>query len=146
MHVSAAGIVIGSGTLAIVPAAPGVFRDANNHGAALNEDGSFNSSTSPAKPGSNLSVYLTGIGLVSPAVASGKAAPLAPLSRPVLPYSAVIEGQPVEVTFLGLAPGLVGAAQANVTIPSLPPGEHSVVIAVGDGKSQSAFISVGTLP
>ena len=65
-------------------------------------------------------MYLTGIGQVDNPVATGQPAPLDPLARATLPYNITIGGQGVTVNYLGLTPGSVGLAQANVVVPNLP--------------------------
>jgi len=142
--VTANGFAVASSTFPIVSAAPAIVIDASGHAAALNSDGSVNRSANPAKPGTYVLVYLTGIGALSPPVATGNAAGLSTLSTAAAPYSAVVDGQPVQISFLGLAPGLVGAAQANILIPSLSAGDHMIQITVGSAISPGAFISVGS--
>ena len=44
--------------------------------------------------------------------------------------------------FLGLAPGFVGLAQANILLPNLPAGDYPLVIVVGGAMSTSAVISI----
>jgi uncharacterized protein (TIGR03437 family) len=51
----------------VVQAAPGVFMADSTHAAALNQDGTINSATNPAQPGSIVSIFATGLGLAHPA-------------------------------------------------------------------------------
>jgi uncharacterized protein (TIGR03437 family) len=56
--------------------------------------------------------------------------------------TATIDGQPANVPFAGLAPGLVGVGQVNVVLPeTLPPGEHQLVIAIGGVNTNQVEIS-----
>jgi uncharacterized protein (TIGR03437 family) len=41
-----------------------------------------------------------------------------------------------------MSPGFVGLAQANVTIPDLPPGEHDLILTVGNHASEALPITV----
>jgi uncharacterized protein (TIGR03437 family) len=76
-------------------------------------------------------------------IASGREAPLAPLSRPILTNSATIGGLPAPVLFMGRTPQLVGVSQANLLVPSgLGAGSHPVVITIGDASSNPVNIFV----
>lgn len=56
----------------VASVAPGVFMTGDGiHAAALNQDGSINSSTNPAKPGSIVSIFVNGLGPISPAQPDG---------------------------------------------------------------------------
>jgi hypothetical protein len=46
------------------------------------------------------------------------------------------------VTFLGLTPGFVGLAQANITVPNLPSGDYPLILNISGVQSTSALISV----
>jgi uncharacterized protein (TIGR03437 family) len=74
----------------------------------------------PAAPGEIVHIYLMGGGAVSPPVATGVAAPISPLSRITTPISVVAAGygNPVQVSFFGLAPGTIGVWQMDVEVPS----------------------------
>ena len=88
-------------------------------------------------------IYLTGQGAVSPAVGTGQAAPFETLSRASQSVSATVNSAAANVMFLGLTPGFIGLAQANIVIPdSARSGDNDVIITVGDQKSNSATISV----
>jgi uncharacterized protein (TIGR03437 family) len=111
-------------TAAAVPvagSAPGIFTsNAAGFGqaAAVNVDGTINSSAAPAKLGTIISVYMTGEGQTNPAGVDGKPA-AQPLPYPVLPVTATIAGQQVGITYAGGAPGNVaGLMQVNLQIPA----------------------------
>jgi uncharacterized protein (TIGR03437 family) len=61
--------------------------------------------------------YVTGLGAVSPAVATGAAAGIETLSYSVATVTATIGGATADVQFAGLAPGFIGLGQVNVLIP-----------------------------
>ena len=63
-------------------------------------------------------LYMTGEGPVSPPVPDGVPAPSSPLSTITTPVQVTIGGKPAQVTYQGLAPGLVGSAQLNVIVPA----------------------------
>jgi uncharacterized protein (TIGR03437 family) len=128
----------------IVPAAPGILQFGDRRAVAVNPDGSVNTADNPIAPGAVLLVYLSGIGPLDNPVATGAAASANPLSRPTLPFSAMLGDQPVELAFLGLAPGFVALAQANFVVPELPPGTYEFKITVGGNQSNSVFVTIGT--
>lgn len=121
---------------------PEVFRDHNSRGIIVNPDGSLNGPGSGASPGQFVIVYLTGVGDVDPAVATGIASPTDPLSRPKQDYRATVGGVDRDLYFLGLTPGFAGLAQANLEVPPLSPGEHDLTITVGGHTSQTVKLTV----
>lgn len=54
----------------VVAADPGIFM-IGSHAGALNQDGSINSETNPAAPGSIVSIFATGLGTITPAPPDG---------------------------------------------------------------------------
>lgn len=105
-------------------ASPGVFTVDGNFAAALNEDGTVNSFTNPAKLGSIVSVFATGLGPISPAQADGSLVGL-PLPVNTLPVAAQYPCFPCEtpfaydVLYAGPAPFLIaGASQINFRMTS----------------------------
>jgi len=85
--------------------------------AALNQDGSVNSATNSAAPGTIISVFVTGLGTMTPQLADGAAAPL-PVNTPVVTPQILVNGQPSGLTYAGNAPGLVqGLVQINFRLP-----------------------------
>ena len=75
----------------------------------------------PARPGDAIVVWATGLGSVTPAVATGAVGPLDPLSVadsvPDVLVGFGIFGLPVRPFFAGLAPGFVGLFQINLFLP-----------------------------
>jgi uncharacterized protein (TIGR03437 family) len=134
-------------SVAVSTAAPGIFVSSNGWAVVQNQDYSLNTATNPAAVGSYVTAYLTGTGPVDNSVADGAATPVSPLSSATLPFSATIGDVSASVIFLGLSPGYVGLAQANVQIPNLAPGTYPLVITVGGAVGNSGLITVsgGTL-
>ncbi|HKW97213.1 MAG TPA: hypothetical protein VJN43_05730 [Bryobacteraceae bacterium] len=117
---------------------PGIFtQDASGTGpgAILNQDYSLNSTAHPAKKGSVVMVYMTGLGLVNPPVADG-AIIGSSLSHVVQTVFAIVGGNSADVLYAGTAPELVaGANQVNVRIPAAAPsGSVPITIFVGPGQ------------
>ncbi len=108
----------------------------------------INSPSNPAPAGQVVVVYMDGTGAVRTPLADGKAATGSNPAK--ASWAATIGGENAPVQYLGLTPGDVGLAQANIQIPSdLPSGDYPLVITVGGLESISAVISVsgdGTLP
>lgn len=106
----------------VFPTTPGVFTNpANGIGdaAALHQDGvTLVTANNPAEVGETISVFLTGLGAVSPTINDGAAGPSNPLSNTVDQISATVDFTAATVTFAGLAPGFAGLYQVNLTIPS----------------------------
>ena len=73
----------------------------------------------PARRGEIIHLYMTGLGPVEPAVASGEPGPSDPPARLITPLRCVFfPGEiPAEVFFAGLAPGFVGYYQVSLRIP-----------------------------
>jgi uncharacterized protein (TIGR03437 family) len=115
----------GNGTpaieMAVNEAVPGVFTlDSSGYGpaAVLNEDGTINSPSNPAKKGSVIMIYATGAGLTNPSAVDGKLA-IGELPKPRLPVSVrFTEPIDADIVYAGAAPGFVaGAVQINARIP-----------------------------
>ena len=128
--------------------APGVFTvppGGLGYGATLHQDGSLVTTKNPAVAGETVSVFLTGLGAVSPAIGDGAAGPSNPFS--VTPSGAIaadISGVTATVQFSGLAPGLAGLYQLNVTIPSgLTAGDNTLDIAGPDSYTTEVLIPIG---
>ena len=97
-------------------------------------EGSPVTTTNPAQIGETVSVYGTGLGAVNPTIANGAAGPSSPLSYTANTITADISGVTATVTFAGLAPGLAGLYQVNVTMPSgLTAGDNYLDLA-GPGR------------
>jgi uncharacterized protein (TIGR03437 family) len=122
-------------------ASPEIFR-ANGRAVVINPDGSLNDTGNGVAPGAVVVAYLTGIGNVTTPLATGAASPSSPLAVPVLATSATIGGSSATLLYLGMTPGFVGLAQANVVIPDLAPGEHAMLLTVGSFSSEPLAISV----
>lgn len=95
-----------------------------------------------AAPGDYVVAYATGVGPVDGQPATGEPAGADPLPQARSAFSATIGGQPANVLYLGLTPGFVGLAQANVVIPDLPAGDYPLVITVDGVASNAATVQV----
>jgi len=108
-----------------------------------NPDGSTNAFGAAALPGAVATVYFTGGGAATPAVADGAAAPSASLAILNATVLASINGTTTGVS-ANLLPGAVGIAEAHFTVPSnLIPGLYSFVVVVNGKPSGSRTLYVG---
>ena len=128
--------------------APGVFSQTTNGiglASALHAaTGTLVNGSSPAQAGEYISLYLTGLGTVTPAIQDGALGPSSTLSvadlYPAYPlvyfndYTNGSTGLSGTVQFAGLAPGLAGLYQINVQVPKtgLGAGDNVYVEIVTD--------------
>ena len=129
-------------SFSVQTASPGIFQFGNDRAAVRNPDNSINNTNNGVAAGSYIVAYLTGQGPLDNPVADGVAAPDLPLSRATSTYSATIGGLNAKVFFLGLAPGYVGLAQANITVPALPGGDYPLIITVNGVASNGPLITI----
>jgi len=122
--------------------APMIFVDSEGNGIVQNQDGSRNRAENPASVGSVLTTYCTGQGAVTPAPATGEAASVEVLSRTNAPFAATIGGLDAHIEFAGLAPGLVGLCQVNVTVPDVSAGSQPLQLRTGANTSNSILVAV----
>jgi uncharacterized protein (TIGR03437 family) len=152
IQVNYQGQTMATETLPVVVTAPGVFT-ANSSGtgeaSVINQDGSVNSASNPARPGTIIAFYLTGEGQTNPGGIDGKASPLPP-AAPIVPQAAVavfLNGQQAQLPYAAEAPGLVaGIMQVNALIPvnviqnpSTSPIAVPLVMIVGPAFTQTGI-------
>jgi uncharacterized protein (TIGR03437 family) len=131
----------GSGTLniPIMPASPGVFLTTMSDGqqriVAVRPDGSFVSVENPARRGEIVHVYVTGLGTVSP--------PIATNSIPVPGTDSNVVGQVIvgvnnagtRLVSARLAQNLIGVYDVAFQVPSDAPAGNDVIFSVGVNAS-----------
>jgi uncharacterized protein (TIGR03437 family) len=114
----------------VLPSRPGIFTidgTGQGQGAILNEDGSLNSASNPARRGSVISIFATGGGEAAPGVVDGQLiSDIRPATR--LPVSVFfdlgnneheVRQRQGEVLYAGGVPGSVaGLLQVNVRVPA----------------------------
>ena len=132
--------------LVIEPNAPSVFLgsvgpDTNIPTVVRNDDGELVTPSHPIHRKSNtaLVIYLTGLGPTSPAVATGQPAPSNPLAYSNLQPTVTLGGVNLPVIFSGLAPGLVGVDQINVSVPFSVPDGMSVPLMITQGTVSTSI-------
>lgn len=139
---SSGGNLVGSTSMLIESVAPGLFLLDGGRAAAVNEDGNLNGPGEPVSVGGRIAAYLTGLGPVDHAVATGAAASDNPLSRATNLVSASIGRQSAPVEFAGLAPGFAGLYQVNIVVPQLPPGDYPLQVSVAGVASNTGTVSI----
>ena len=91
--------------------------------AAHQDWSSLVASDSPAQPGEVIHTYAVGLGAVAPAMTTGIPAPLGSLFPLAGPFDCHVgygmDGQPLEVEFAGLAPGMIGIYQVDIMMPDV---------------------------
>jgi uncharacterized protein (TIGR03437 family) len=121
----------------IAPSSPGILGDANGNLVP----------NAAVRQGGITTLYVTGIGEVSPALktAYSPSSGTSPASvpKPLLPFSVTVGGVPAFLQYVGISPGLIGTAQVNFTVPaSVPPGLQPVVVTVGGVSSPTVNLMV----
>ena len=130
------GQVLASGLFRIEPVSPGLFTaDSTGSGqlAALNQDGTINGPLHPAKAGTYISFFGTGIGPVSGGPPDGAPSPNQPVPSASQPdvYINGVHLAPGDVQYSGLAPGFIGLWQVNAKIPAtVPTPDVAVPVAI----------------
>ena len=124
-------------TLTVSSAAPGLFTDVNGEIVP----------TATVARGGIVTLYLTGAGAVTPAIATGAAppegTPVELLPAPAQKTTASIGGVAGVIEFAGIPTALVGVAQINLRIPATAPlGTQGVVVSIGGMASIPALIFV----
>jgi uncharacterized protein (TIGR03437 family) len=105
------------------------------------------STEDPATPGETIHVRMTGLGPVSPGVATGEPAPDDPLARVLLPLRCRLSGMEMEIRSAVLEPGLVGLYRVSMVVPSNASGSRAYLeCGRGDLFYGIAVVAVGSAP
>ena len=123
--------------LVVDPFAPQVFRYTDGSAIAINQDGTLNSPTNPAKIGSTISVFATGVAFF--AGADGRLA----AGRQYLGDSEIhtsIDGRSVPALYTGASPGMVnGVAEIDFQVTSAQAANGRGNYLVVGGNYSNAF-------
>jgi uncharacterized protein (TIGR03437 family) len=132
-------------TVPVAAYAPAFFEYPIGSGATLAFDGNYKliSPSNPAKQGSTIAFYASGLGPVVNGPPSGDPASTTVFSKTTGTVTAIVGGQPATVTFAGLAPGFAGVYQVNVTVPpGIGAGIKTVTISIAGQTSKTETIVV----
>lgn len=119
-----------------------MFHDAaSSYATALNEDGSRNGSSNPARGGSVVVLFASGGGQTAPAGVTGRAAPL-PHPRVAATVALTIDGRTADILFAGEVPGFAGLMQINARLPAGDGAARAapVVVRAGDWTSRAPVL------
>ena len=88
----------------------------------------------PIHRGEKIVIYATGLGLTSPPVATGSAAPSNPLSKATVQPAVSLGGLSLPLSYAGLTPGGVGVYQINALVPGWAPTGMQVPLTITQGS------------
>jgi astacin len=139
-------------TVPVAASSPAIYTvDGSGYGqaAALNDDGTANSSVNPAARGSTITLTVTGVGQTIPPGVNGQVASSANLPVAAAPVTVRIGGPrgvgaDARVLYAGAEEGLVaGIMRVKAIIPlDAPTGNVPVSVAVGDGPDSVEITTV----
>jgi len=113
--------------------------------AVANSDWTANTPTNPAKSGSQVVIFLTGLGQTIPASSDGAINQLPPAQPQIMP-AITVEPVAGTVTFIGAAVyEVAGVSQLNMIVPTLP-AQGSPQLLVSIGSSPGPFATVYVAP
>lgn len=128
-----------SATPTVASTAPALIAGGVFHGGS----GVPADSVHPARASEVMAGYGFGLGVTTPLVRGGDAAPAGPLAYSAAPLQVLVQGQSATVLYSGLVPGLAGLYQANFVVPAgLNPGPISVSWKTADSTSPSVLMYV----
>ena len=128
----------------IVPYAPGTAAFSDGRLVAQHQDYTLVDSSSPARPGEPLVIYLVGMGATNPPVPSGAGSPFNPPADVSSRVQLTVDGQAADVRFAGLTPGGVGLYQINFLVPANARSGNLDVDITQDGvKANTTKLVVG---
>jgi uncharacterized protein (TIGR03437 family) len=133
-------------TVPLAQTAPGIFTldySGKNQAIAFNQNGTLNGTTNAASTGSQLSIYVTGIGPTNPPSQDGAIAK-PPLAAAIYQITATVGGQAANVVSATAVTGQVaGVMQVTVQIPSsVTPGNAVPVTLQVQGVSALPGVTV----
>jgi uncharacterized protein (TIGR03437 family) len=145
LHLEVGGLPSDAVVIPVAATSPAIFTadcSGKGQGAVLNEDGSRNFEANPARRGSSVVIYVTGLGTTDPPL-SDTVPDWGAKPRPVNPVSVKVAGATAEVLSLEAVPGLPGAVfKIEFRIPAdVQPGAAlPVIVAAGAAVSQPDVI------
>jgi uncharacterized protein (TIGR03437 family) len=128
-------------TISLAPAQPGIPTDANGVAVALGAGSSPISAAAPAHPGDAITIFMEGMGAPISPVDSGTTP--TGLDAVQIQPNVTIGGKTAQITYAGLAPGLIGLYRIDLQIPpDVSPGDLSIVVTQNGVTSNPAILPV----
>ncbi len=133
--------------LVILPTAPRVFLSGNAGDVdnlptlVRNTNNLLVTDTNPVHRGDVVTIYLTGMGTVTPAAPAGQPAPTDPLATAIVQPDVTLGGVHLPLYFAGLSPGQVGVYQIDVSIPANTPTGLTIPLTINQG-GQATTINI----
>ncbi|HXE74831.1 MAG TPA: hypothetical protein VNN18_04220 [Candidatus Xenobia bacterium] len=150
-----ASVTSNSEAVALTAFAPGLFainQQGTGQGAILIANSAAFAAPAGSIPGASsrpavrgmdfLEIYWTGGGPVNPAIATGAAAPLTPLSATTTTPTLTIGGVDTPVLFSGLAPNFVGLYVVTCMVPAGAPIGNAVPVVLNIGGVPSNAVTI----
>jgi uncharacterized protein (TIGR03437 family) len=134
---------VGAVSVPVAATAPGVFVTADGVTAAAIEpvSGQAITAANPARQGTAVTLFASGLGPVTPPMATGAAS--TGLTQTNQPVTVTVGGSAATVTYSGLAPGFVGLYQINLLLPSgIQPGDAPIVLTAGGVTAKVANLPI----
>lgn len=122
--------VFRSGTAGPLKNIPTVVRGSNNKLVTL---------SNPVHTKDTLYIYATGLGTVTPPVATGAAGPSKPLAFVTTPPTVTLGGVGLNVEYAGLAPGMVGVDLIEVKVEGRVPTGLDVPLVINQGSGETTL-------
>ena len=153
MQVEYQGTATPPAAVPVAAAAPGIFACPNKPGVALVINASAggmiscNTDFVPPAPGSVITFFLTGEGVLTPAMADGRLPTPPPYPAPAAPWSVSVGGIDAPLcpaTFAGLV--YAGVTQVNACIPDGVPRTANVPLMFRSGAAASAPAGIDLQP
>jgi len=143
LTVWATGLPTATYTVPLAPVAPGIFTIAGTAAAIDANLGKVVTTSTPAKRGDTVELFVNGLGAVDHTPASGQVTSTTELAKTLATPTVSIGGVPADVQFSGLAPGIVGLYQVNIVVPqNAPTGNPQVTISIGGVTSAAANLPI----
>jgi uncharacterized protein (TIGR03437 family) len=143
VQVAANGRMSAAKTISLLPASPGIFTtslDGRNRGVITHADGTQVTPERPASAGEMVTLFGTGFGPVSPAVATGMKA--AGPAATVAPALVAIGGVTIIPDYAGLAGCCVGLNQINFRVPAGVHAAPDVPLSISIGAANSNTVTI----
>ena len=129
----------------VLPSAPSVFR-ANIEGLGSDvptivrfTNGEIVTASNPVHKNDSLVIYLTGLGVTTPAVGDGMPGPSDPLATAIVAPQVTLGSANLALLYAGMTPGEVGVYQINVKVPSSVQTGLSIPLTINQGGANTTI-------